>query len=215
MHPTVKTARLAGAIYLSEIVVGPFNLIYVPRALFVSGDPTATAANILAHETMFKLAILSLALYRLFEDVDRFQAAAMVIFGGLMIAPIFFLNSLNWIAALTLVQGGNYSSAFTTQQQEALAILFSPPAQSGQHRRQRLLGFRAVPIRLARGEHRGAGLRRCDLYLRSTGILCRNRDHALFADQGCERCEAPGACGPSMNWKIHLTMAFAYAIIVP
>jgi hypothetical protein len=136
MHTTVKAARIAGAIYLCEIVVGPFNLVYIPRALVVSGDATATAAKILAHQTMFELAILSdlfagvasiclvLALYRLFEDVDRFQAAAMVIFGGLTIAPIFFLNSLNWIAALTLVRGGSYLSAFTTQQQQSLAMLF-------------------------------------------------------------------------------------------
>ena len=81
MHATVKAARIAGA-------------------LVVSGDATATAAKIPAHETTFKLAILSdlfagvasvclvLALYRMFADVDRFQAAAMVIFGGLTIAPI-------------------------------------------------------------------------------------------------------------------------------
>ncbi len=47
MHPTVKAARIAGAISLSEIIVGPFGLIYVPRALVVSGDGAATAAKIL------------------------------------------------------------------------------------------------------------------------------------------------------------------------
>jgi hypothetical protein len=136
MHPTVKAARIAGAIYLSEVVVGPFSLIYVPRALVVSGDGAATAARILAHETMFRLAILAdlfagvisifltLALYRLFKNVDHFQAVTMVILGGVVVAPIFFLNSLNWLAALTLVHGGSYLSAFTTQQQQALAMLF-------------------------------------------------------------------------------------------
>jgi hypothetical protein len=136
MHPLVKTARVAGAIYLLEVIVGPFSLIYVPNVLVVSGNAAATAANILAHETMFRFAILAdlasgviciflvLALYRLLKDVDRDQAALMVILGGVTVAPIFFLNALNWIAALVLVQGGSFLAAFSTQQQDALAMLF-------------------------------------------------------------------------------------------
>jgi len=136
MHPTVKAARIAGAIYLLEVLSGPFSLIYVPNALIVTGNAAATAANILSHETMFRLAIVAdlyggvvslalvLALYRLFKDVDQFLAAAMVILGGLMVAPIFFLNSLNWIAALTLVHGSSYLTAFSISQQQALAMLF-------------------------------------------------------------------------------------------
>jgi hypothetical protein len=136
MNPTVKAARIAGAIYLLEALSGPFGLIYVPSTLVVSGNAAATAANILAHETMFRLGILSdlytgvvsivlvLALYRLFKDVDHDQAVLMVILGGVMVAPIFFINSLNWIAALTLVHGGAALAAFTTAQLDALAMLF-------------------------------------------------------------------------------------------
>lgn len=136
MHPTVKTARVAGAIYLLEILSGPFSLIYVPSTLIVSGNAAATAAKILAHETMFRLAILAdlysgvvsiflvLALYRLLKDVDQYQAVLMVILGGVTVAPIFFLNALNWIAALVLVRGGGFLAAFTTPQQYALAMLF-------------------------------------------------------------------------------------------
>ncbi len=135
MHSTVKAARVAGAIYLLEVVSGPFGLIYVPNAIMVSGNAAATAANILAHETMFRLAILSdlysgvvsiflvLALYRLFKDVDQYQAVLMVILGGVAVAPIFFMNSLNWIAALMLVHGAG-APAFTIAQQDALAMLF-------------------------------------------------------------------------------------------
>jgi Domain of unknown function (DUF4386) len=136
MNPTVKAARVAGAIYLLEVVSGPFGLIYVPSTLIVSGNAAATAANILAHETMFRLAILSdlyagvvsillvLALYRLFKDVDHSLAVMMVILGGVTVAPIFFINSLNWIAALTLVHGGGSLAAFTSAQLNALAMLF-------------------------------------------------------------------------------------------
>ncbi len=135
MNPTVKAARVAGAIYLLEVLSGPFGLIYVPNALVVTGNAAATAANILMHETMFRFAILSdlysgvvsiflvLALYRLFNDVDHYQAVLMVILGGVVVAPIFFMNSLNWIAALMLVHGAG-SPAFTIAQQDALAMLF-------------------------------------------------------------------------------------------
>ena len=58
MHPLKKAARIAGAIYLSMVVTGPFSLIYVPNKLIVRGNAAATAENILAHETMFRLAIL-------------------------------------------------------------------------------------------------------------------------------------------------------------
>jgi len=33
MHPTDKAARVAGAIYLSLVIVGPFSLMYVPGKL--------------------------------------------------------------------------------------------------------------------------------------------------------------------------------------
>jgi len=58
MHPLKKTARIAGAIYLSMVFTAPFTLLYVPGKLIVRGDAAATANNILAHETMFRLAII-------------------------------------------------------------------------------------------------------------------------------------------------------------
>jgi len=57
MHPTKKAARIAGAIYLTMVFTAPFSLIYVPGKLIVRGDAAATANNILAHETMFRLSI--------------------------------------------------------------------------------------------------------------------------------------------------------------
>ncbi|HXP35781.1 MAG TPA: DUF4386 family protein [Chthoniobacterales bacterium] len=43
MHPLKKAARIAGAVYLSMIVTGPFSLIYVPSKLIVRGNAAATA----------------------------------------------------------------------------------------------------------------------------------------------------------------------------
>ena len=135
MHPTDKAARIAGALYLS-LLTAPLRLLYIPSTLFVSGNATATANNIAAHETLFRLGILSdlftatmaifltLALYRLFKGVDQNLARLMVILGSLVSAPIYFLNTLNDAAALMLARGADFLSAFDKPQRDALATLF-------------------------------------------------------------------------------------------
>ena len=136
MHPTDKAARVAGAIYLSMVFTAPLRLIYIPSALFVRGNATATANNIAAHEWLFRFGIvgdlltgtisifLVLAFYRLFKAVDQNQATLMVILGGLMVAPIYFLNSLNDAAALLLARGADFLSVFQKPQRDAIAMLF-------------------------------------------------------------------------------------------
>lgn len=131
-----KKARLAGLLFLLLVLAAPYRLIYVPSSLFVSGDAAATAANILAHETLFRLGIfsdlltgviqifLALALYRLFEEVNRRQAVLMVILGGVMISAIYFFNVINDAAALLLLRGADFLSVFDQGQREALAMLF-------------------------------------------------------------------------------------------
>ena len=135
MQQTDKAARVAGAIYLLGVITGPFSLMYVPNKMIVTGNAAATVANILAHETIFRLGILgdlltgvwalaiTFALYRLFRGVDQSLAAVMVILGGVMPAGIFFVNSLNWIAALMIAHGTDLA-AFSSAQRGALAMLF-------------------------------------------------------------------------------------------
>jgi len=135
MHPLKKAARIAGAIYLSMIITGPFALIYVPAKLIVRGNAAATADNILAHETMFRLAILAdlvgsvificlgIALYKLLSGVSKTWAGLMVAF-ALVSAAVGFLNTLNNIAALTLFRGADFLAVFDKPQRDALGMLF-------------------------------------------------------------------------------------------
>jgi hypothetical protein len=135
MHPIKKAARVAGAIYLSMAVTGPFSLIYVPNKLIVRGNAVATAANILAHETMFRLAILAdlvgavificlaIALYRLLSGVNKTWAGLMVAF-ALVSAAVGFLNALNNIGALTLFRGADFLAVFDKPQRDVLGMLF-------------------------------------------------------------------------------------------
>jgi hypothetical protein len=136
MDSTKKKARIAGFLYLLLVIAAPFRLLYIPNTLFVSGDATATARNILAHETLFRLGIVSdlfcgvvliflvLAFYRLFSEVDRNLAVLVIIVGGVMPATIDFFNVWNDAAALSLVHGAGYLSVFSKNQLDALAMLF-------------------------------------------------------------------------------------------
>src|SRR5580658_10135922 len=128
--------RVAGFWYLLLIVVGPVRLIYIPTKLFVTGNANATANNIAGHEWLFRFGIVSdlacaviliflvLAFYRLFKGVDEDLAVQVVIFGGLMPAVIDFVGVVSDSAALMIVRGGDFLSAFDKPQRDALAMLF-------------------------------------------------------------------------------------------
>src|SRR6266568_6140143 len=142
MHPTNKAARVAGAVYLSMVLTAPFSLIYVPGKLIVRGNAAATAENVLAHETMFRLSILgdlvgqvificlAIALYRLFSGVNKIWAALMVAL-VLVSAAVGFVNTLNNIGALTLFHGADYLAVFDKPQRDALGMLFVRPHSQG------------------------------------------------------------------------------------
>lgn len=134
MHPTVKTARIAGAISLSMVITGPFSLIYVPGKLIVQGNATATAANVLAHDTMFRFAIvaglfgqvificLAVALYRLLSDVSKNWARLMV--GLVLVSAAVGVDELNSLGASILFRGGEFLSVFDKTQLDALGMFF-------------------------------------------------------------------------------------------
>jgi len=135
MSSTRNPGRVAGFLYLL-LLAAPLRLVYIPSKLIVTGNATATANNIAAHELLFRFGIvadlftgvmalfLTLALYRLLKGVDQGLAVLMVILGSLMVTPIYFLNTLNDAAALLLVRGADFLSVFEKPQRDALAMLF-------------------------------------------------------------------------------------------
>jgi hypothetical protein len=134
MKSNPSNPRTAGLLYLSLMATGGYSMLYVP-SLIVPGDPAATAENILAHEALYRLGIVSglacqviflllvLALYKLFREVNRTHAALMV---GLVVAavPVGFLNMLNQVAALHVLSGADYLRVFEADQLNALMMLF-------------------------------------------------------------------------------------------
>ena len=135
MSSTMNPGRFAGLLYLLTSIVGFFAMGYVPDKLIVHGNAAATANNIAASETLFRLGIageligqagfifVALALYDLLKGINRRHAALMVLLIVVSV-PIAFLNELNSIAALVFVRGADFLSIFEKPQRDALAMLF-------------------------------------------------------------------------------------------
>ena len=129
-----KTARLAGLLWLLMIGLGLFAQIGVRESIIIPGNATATAANIAANSFLFRLGFVSdlamlicylltpLVFYKLFLTVSKNLSALMVIF-AMVGTAIGMLSLLCEYAALHLLTGAPYLSAFSTSQLQAQAML--------------------------------------------------------------------------------------------
>jgi hypothetical protein len=118
--PNNKIARLAGILYLSLVPLGVFGILYVPSSLIVTDDITTTIINIIENETLFRWSIISalvvqiiniilaLLLFKVFKHTNKAMAALMVIF-SLLAVPIAFLNEVNNLAVLQLLDQSSES----------------------------------------------------------------------------------------------------------
>src|SRR5947207_2487011 len=125
-------ARIAGGFLLLYTATGTWGYS-VTRGLD-SGEAASTASNILAHETLFRLAIaanlvsqacfviVAVLFYGLFKPVDR-TVSRLAAFFNLMSCAIGAFDSVFQIAALDVLKGGPQLSVFSAPQQQALALL--------------------------------------------------------------------------------------------
>ena len=127
-------ARICGVLYLYIFVAGSFAELFVRSKLVVTRDAAATAANIMANESMFRLGfsgeLLHLAfdvavaviLYALLRPVDR-NVALLAAFMRLACDVILAVASLSHFAALQLLGGADYLKTFQPDQIHSLALL--------------------------------------------------------------------------------------------
>ncbi|MCX8131411.1 MAG: DUF4386 domain-containing protein [Clostridia bacterium] len=135
MNSNKKAARIAGMWYLFMALFYTFSMIYVDSSFYVPGDVVSTVNNILASEWIFRLGFISClighicflflanALYKLFKPVDSNLARQMVIL-IIVGVSVAFLNRLNQLASVLLLNGAGYLSSFKTSQLHALAMVF-------------------------------------------------------------------------------------------
>ena len=129
-----QLARIAGGLYMINIIAGAFAIGYVQAALFVPGNAAATVHNIQAHELLYRLGLvahiivllcnvpLALIFYDLLKVVNR-RLSLLVVFFTLVGTAIEGANLLNQFAPLMLLGGGHYLSAFNAEQLQALAYM--------------------------------------------------------------------------------------------
>jgi Domain of unknown function (DUF4386) len=137
-----RAARLAGLLWVLVGVTTGFSLGYVRSRLIVSGNAAATVSNIIASESLFRVAIASsilsqifllffgLTIFRLFKDAYR--ALATVFLSSLLVGvAIGVVNSLNNLGALWVITNPDNQSAFQPDQINALAMTFLRLNNSG------------------------------------------------------------------------------------
>ncbi len=126
-------ARIAGLLYLLQIPLGIFGIVYVPKELIEKTNIPLTISNIVSNEFLFRLSIVSAILCALvtvgtaifiaktLNPVNRKYARWIVVF-TLVVAPITLINELNNVAILHLVQ--KYKSTYSSRDLEILVSLF-------------------------------------------------------------------------------------------
>ena len=127
-------ARIAGILFLISMVAGGFGEFYVPTTLIVSGDAAATAANIIAHDSFFRMGFaaylvegicdiaLSLVFYRLLRPVQK-DVALLAAFFGLVSTAVFAGCELFYFAPSLILGGADYLKTFSPDQLNTLSLL--------------------------------------------------------------------------------------------
>jgi hypothetical protein len=128
-----RLARMAGALYLVNIVAGAFSIGVVPALLVVHNVGT-TAHNIQTHELVYRLGLaahvlvtvtnvpMAVIFYELFKVVNR-RIAMLDMFLGLVATAIEAASLLNQFTPVVLLGSSRYTSAVPPAPLHALAYL--------------------------------------------------------------------------------------------
>lgn len=157
MNSLKTMARRAGLLYFIMDVFLIFGGMYVDSKLFVPGNAEVTISNILSNGMLFRLGfvsilightlilILVMALYNLFQSVDKGQARLMVI---LVVAavPVVFLNMINQYVPVLLSSNSGYLSVFSAAQLKSISMIFLEMYQHGNMIAEIFWGLWLIPL---------------------------------------------------------------------
>src|SRR6266478_3598996 len=126
-----KVAGWSGLLTFAIVVFGNFVLL---NPLTVPGNAAATAQNIVAHETQFRLTVVCFltyslgvvvllsALYVILKPLNPGLALVGAL-SRLVFALLWLLSTLNMLSALRLLSNANYLQVFGPDRLQALAKL--------------------------------------------------------------------------------------------
>ncbi len=127
-------ARIGGVLYLIIIVLGIFGEAFVRDRIFVSGDATATAANLRSMESLWRFGIatellllicataLTLIFFVLLRPVSR-ELALLAVFFNLVSVAVEAVAALGLVTALFPLGNAGYLKAFPPEQLYVMASL--------------------------------------------------------------------------------------------
>ena len=152
--PRLK-ARIAGALYLVSGQAFSFSEFSVRGKLVVDGNAAATAQNILSNETLYRLGfaaellplylVVTFILYDLLKPVNRSLSQLAYVF-SIVGCTISALNCLIHLAPLVVLGGVGSSTAFTTDQLQALALMTLKLSAEGLNVAMVFFGFYCILI---------------------------------------------------------------------
>jgi Domain of unknown function (DUF4386) len=134
-----RLARIAGALGVTNILFGAFAVGVVPAMLVVSGNPAATAHDILAHETLYRSGlaahlvvlftnlVLTVVSYELFKVVSR-PVALLDAFVGLVATAVETTSVLNQFTLLVALGSGAHGGVVPAAQLQALVHVPGDPS---------------------------------------------------------------------------------------
>ena len=131
----IKITRIAGLLYLLQIPLGVFGIMYGPKFLIDKSSWSQTITNITSNEFIFRLSIVSAILCALVTIATavfisevlkpvNYRIAKWIVIFTLVLAPITLLNKLNIIAVLLITQKSEYFVIFSDQDRKSLSYLF-------------------------------------------------------------------------------------------
>ena len=156
MQSPKTLARIAGLTYLM-VAVAAGVAGYARSTIVVSGDAAATAANIRASETLFRVSIVAdllqttfflltaIALYALLRHVHRLAPIVMVTLVAVSVA-MQALSLVLHLAALSIATGAGFTTAFGSAGSDALTMLFTNLQHDGFVLSQMFFALWLVPL---------------------------------------------------------------------
>jgi hypothetical protein len=157
MNSSKRLARIAGVLYLLVGVFGGFAEGFVDPKVYVAGNAGATAGNVVANAGLVRMGVvahlldgtffvfLAMALYVLFEHVNKSVARAMLVLVALA-TGIICLNAVFQFEGLRVATDSSYATAFGTAGSNALVLLLLDTQHYGTLSAQVFFGLWLAPI---------------------------------------------------------------------
>lgn len=152
-----RLARIAGVFYLLVGIFGGFAEGFVDPKMYVAGDATATAGNVIANSGLVRVGVVAhlfdaaffvltaMTLYALLQHVRKSVAQAMVVFVALAVG-IITLNAVFQFEGLQVATTNSYAVAFGAAGSSAIVLILLEIQHYGTLAAQVFFGLWLAPL---------------------------------------------------------------------